>query len=210
MVPEYVPSASPDGFTDTLKFDGVVALAGVAESQPLPSDVEILTLNAVCAPLLPMATVCAGGAVLPIPELNVSVAGCAVRFVDAVIVRPTGICTADPDDGVRVTVPEYVPGPNLPESTDTLKVLGVEPPPGETDNHPPPLTVAALAVNVSDVPELPTEMLCDGGAAPPVWNINASELGDGIKAFPDVTVTVIGITNPLFAALFEVIVIPLV
>jgi hypothetical protein len=148
--------------------------------------------------------------VVPTPELKVSVDGCAVRFVDAAIVKPTGTCTADPDDGVSVTVPEYVPGPNLPASTETLRVLGVEPPPGATDSHPPPLTVDALAVNVRAAPELPTEMLCDGGAVPPIWNTNASELGEGIKAFPDVTVTVIGITNPLFAALFEVIVTPLV
>jgi hypothetical protein len=63
--PEYAPAPSPPGFTEMLRFAGVVPLFGVTNSQLPPEVVVTEALKAKAAPLLPTDTLCPPGVAPP-------------------------------------------------------------------------------------------------------------------------------------------------
>jgi hypothetical protein len=154
---------SPAGSTETVSVAGVLPERGFTENQ-FPPIVE--TLNDMGA--VPFtAMVCGADATPPIVKLKANDAGATDSMGAAVTKRLTGrvIGLLEAPCDVIVTDPVYVPADRPAGFTDTLRVAGVEPENGLTDNQFPP---AAATVNNTDA-VLPNEMLWAPSVAPPVW-----------------------------------------
>src|SRR5947207_14659116 len=71
MLPEYTPTASLAGVMVTVRFPGVLPVAGETDSQPVPVVMLALAVNEDGTPLeVDTETVCAGGLEVPIWKLT--------------------------------------------------------------------------------------------------------------------------------------------
>lgn len=208
IVPLYTAGARPAGFTLTVRLAGVVPPPGATESQLPPFVVDAAAVKVRAEPLLPTAIVLVPGGVPPCWNANDNDAGVAVRLGAAVTVNVTGTVTGlfDAWAEVMVIAPLYAPGVRPAGFTFAVRVTGVVPVVGATDNQLPPVVVDAAAAKLRANPLLPSATVFDAGVAPPIWKLNDSELGATVSVGADVTVRETGTLSGLFDAPAEVMV----
>jgi hypothetical protein len=89
-VPLYVLAVRPAGFIETLRFAGVVALAGVTLSQLPPLLTEAEAVKLTCEFPAVTKTVCAGGTAPPDWKAKLRDPGLAVKLAALDTIRVTG------------------------------------------------------------------------------------------------------------------------
>jgi hypothetical protein len=167
------------GFTETVRFLGVVPVVGDTWSQVAP---EVETLNDVPDGSELTVMVFDPGAVPPLWAVKDRLAGLATSAPDPGEedkVKDTGTSTGSPLDGVSVIFPWYVPAANDVGLIETVKFAGVVPLPGATVNQLPPLVET---LKLTPAGEDVTFRVCDAGADPPAWPVNDRLVGLGTRA----------------------------
>src|SRR6266576_1926786 len=95
-------------------------------------------------------------------------AGATFRVIGSV----TGVFVA-PAMAIEIE-PVYVPASRFAGLSVTVRLLGVVPAVGETESHPVPVAMVALAVKLDAPPvEVDSAMVWVGGFAPPTWKLTA-------------------------------------
>src|SRR5205814_638262 len=132
----------------------------------------------------------------------------------AVAVRVTGTTSGlfDAPAAVIVIVPSYVPAASPAGLTDTLRLAGVVPLSGLTDNHvlPDGVCTLAAAVKLNGAPLLATASGCAAGRLSTMCYRNVSDVGVVESTGCAVTVSVTGTFSGLFeASALVMVIVPL-